>query len=270
MKEIRPPAVAGMFYSKFEETLRRDIQKLFARVDDTSDLNSTVVVAPHAGYVYSGLTASHIFARLPKNKYKTVIVVAPSHHEYYEFASIFPGGAYSTPLGQILLDREKIRTMMRGSNTIRLAEQGHGREHSVEVMLPFLQEAIGEFKLVPLVMGQQNKMLINEIAVKLDSVMNDETLLVVSTDLSHFHSKKDAELIDSRIEGYISAADSEALYEGLESGACEACGGGAIVAALEALKLKQSAKPKIIHRSDSGDVSGDRSSVVGYMAASLN
>ncbi len=259
-----------MFYSGSERKLCSEIANLFAEVPDTTSLNANIFISPHAGYIYSGLTASHLFARLQREQFKTVIVVSPSHQEYFRGVSVYPGSAYATPLGDVAIDKQKAKLLGEESKFIFFGEQGHRKEHGVEVQLPFLQYALGPFSFVPVVMGAQDEYIIDELAEKLALVMDADTALVVSSDLSHYHKKTVADKLDSRVASHLQSFSHAALYDELQRGTCEACGGGGIIAAMRVIEKIYKPNTAILHRSDSGDVTGDTAQVVGYLSASLN
>ena len=137
----------------------------------------------------------------------------------------------------------------------------------MEVQIPFLQMVMNEFSIIPVVIGDQRKEFIDELALKLSKVIDDETLIVASSDLSHFYTKEHAAALDSLVEKRISEFDYENLQSDLDSNKCEACGGGAIVAAMKTAGLLNKKSAKVLSRSDSGDTTGENSEVVGYLSA---
>ena len=141
------------------------------------------------------------------------------------------------------------------------------KEHALEVQIPFLQSVLKDFKIVPIVMGDQGKMFVDELAEKISKVVNDETLVVASSDMSHFYSSEEADRLDSVVEKRINDFDFEQLLRDLDDHKCEACGGGPIAVMMKAASLKNINKSFVINRSDSGDVTGDKSEVVGYLSA---
>ncbi len=157
--------------------------------------------------------------------------------------------------------------LLKQSNVIRLSQEGHRREHALEVQLPFLQSVLKNFKIVPVVMGDQTKLYVDELAVAIANVIDDETLVVASSDLSHFHNKFEANELDSVVEEHITNMDPESLMRDLEFNKCEACGSVPIAVLLKAAKLKRINSCAVLHRSDSGDTTGDNSEVVGYLSA---
>ncbi|NMB80298.1 MAG: AmmeMemoRadiSam system protein B, partial [Ignavibacteria bacterium] len=148
--------------------------------------------------------------------------------------------------------------------------QGHRAEHAVEVQIPFLQVMLKDFSIVPIVLGDQNRNFVYELADKIAAVIDDKTLIVASSDLSHFYSRSMADKLDSVVEKNIANNDYEKLQSDLETGRCEACGGGAIVAMMRAANLVNKNKSKVLARTNSGDVTGDYTEVVGYLSAVMH
>ncbi len=225
------------------------------------------LIAPHAGYIYSGKTAAYAYNLLKDKKYKTVIIISPSHAEYFPGISIYDGDAYETPLGIVEIDQEMTDKIVENSKTIFRGIEGHRREHALEVQIPFLQSVLNEFKIVPIVMGDQSKMFVDELAEKLSKVVDNKTLVVASSDMSHFYSSEEADRLDSIVEKRISEFEYDKLLQDLENHKCEACGGGPIAAMMKTAHLKNVNKSFVLHRSDSGDITGDKNEVVGYLSA---
>jgi len=268
MNYVRPAQVAGHFYPSNPDKLRKDIGLLLDVTKPKEKIEKVFgIVAPHAGYVYSGKTAAHAYNLLIGQTYKRVIVISPSHSEYFPGISIFEGDAYETPLGILKVDNEIREKLLTGDDIIFKGYEGHRREHALEVQLPFLQSVLKDFKIIPLVMGDQSKRNVNTLAKKLAEVADDETLIVASSDLSHFYSKSQADKLDSVVEKRVREFDFESLQMDLETHVCEACGGGPIVVLMKAANLKNIRHSTVLHRSDSGDVTGDNSEVVGYLSA---
>lgn len=268
MQAVREPAVAGMFYPASPAKLREEVNYLLEQAEPGFYPDKIkAIVAPHAGYVYSGRTAACAYKLLNGKMYETVAVISPSHREYFPGISVYPGDAYMTPLGAVPVDIDMRRRLTEEGGSIFMGTEGHRKEHALEVHLPFLQTVLGQFKLLPLVIGDQHRRYVDELAEKLARVVDDKTLIVASSDLSHFHSKRSADALDSIVEDRISSFDYEGLLNDLSAGKCEACGGGPIAAAMKAAWLNNARNAKVVDRSDSGDVSGDDSEVVGYLSA---
>ncbi len=265
---IRHQQVAGYFYPAEKDKLQKDIALMLQVAKPEKAFNNIFgIVTPHAGYIYSGKTAAYAYNLLKDKSYKTVIVISPSHAEYFPGISIYDGDAYETPLGIVELDQEMTAKLSEDSKIIFRGIQGHRKEHALEVQIPFLQSVLKDFKVVPIVMGDQSKIFVDELAEKISKVVDDNTLVVASSDMSHFYSSEEAERLDSVVEKRINEFDYEQLLKDLDDHECEACGGGPIVAMMKAASLKNINKSLVIFRSDSSDVTGDKSEVVGYLSA---
>lgn len=270
MKEdVRQPAVAGSFYPADAPTLSRQVKDYLARVPKQEIPGEVIaLVSPHAGYMYSGLVAAYAFKLIEGMKYDAVVVVAPSHRVAFSGASIFDRGAYQTPLGILPIEKELGQKLMKESETFRFFPQAHGQEHSLEVQLPFLQEVLGGFRLVPIIIGDQGLRNCEQVGQAIArAVRGQRVLLVASTDLSHFHSYDAAVKKDQVVLKAIEAMDPKRLSEDLESGRGEACGGGPVIAVMVAAKELGATRSRVLKYMNSGDVTQDRSRVVGYAAA---
>jgi len=269
---IRKSAVAGSWYPGSPEKLRRDVHTF---LEDAALPQLTgkpvAVVSPHAGYMYSGPVAGYAYKTVQGQSYKRVVVLSPSHRASFPFLSIWAKGGYETPLGFLEVDEEFCALLMAASERIQENHQPHLAEHALEIQLPFLQVALGTFKLCPLIMGQQQINLCRELGSVLARCIKDpqETLVVASSDLSHFHHSAKATVMDSTIAKCIEAFDIQGLNQALESGAGEACGGGPIISAMVYAQAIGRTTAKILKYANSGDVTGERTSVVGYLAAAI-
>jgi len=273
--DIRQPAVAGSFYPGEPSELAKMIARMLAETERPAvDGDIVGLVVPHAGYVYSGPVAASGFKAIQGLNYKDVIVIAPCHVEAFPGAAVYPGKAYRTPLGDIEINRELSEKIAKGSKMVELSDKGHrftsrGGEHSLEVELPFLQTMLDDFNLVAIVMGSQDMQTCRGLAESIyESCKNrNDVLLVASSGLSHFHDYNTATTLDSRIVDLINSYDYNQLYTELEQRKIEACGGGPIIAVMIASQLMGASSARVVKYANSGDVSGDKSSVVGYLAA---
>jgi AmmeMemoRadiSam system protein B/AmmeMemoRadiSam system protein A len=274
MGQTRKPAVAGQFYPGDPVALSRQITGFFKNAKKELIVGDVVaLMVPHAGYDYSGQVAAYAFKLLEGLSFETVVVISPTHVVPFRGASVYNGGAYETPLGTIPADTLAAGKIADASDVISLSAVGHSSggmrgEHSLEVELPFLQTVLGTFKLVAIVMGDQDwstcEALGNALAKSLEG---KSALIVASSDLSHFHPYNEAIRLDKVVQDDVAAFDPQELFSDLSSGACEACGGGPVVAAMLAARGLGADKSKVLKYANSGDVTGDRSGVVGYMAA---
>ncbi len=283
---VRSPAVAGLFYPADPDALARSVDALLAAAPafapmspHTSALteHTRMLVSPHAGYAYSGAVAARAFARLDGNQFDTAVIVGPSHVDAFAFTSVYDGDAYATPLGVLEVDRELAARLSRAHTSIRASVRGHTLprgargergEHGIEVLLPFLQRRHAGIRIVPVVMGTQDwdasHALGRAIAECADA---HRTLVVASSDLSHFHSYADAVARDTAFCETLTHLNPSELHEAVRSGRCEACGAGPVVASLIATEVWCERQCRILERINSGDVTGDHESVVGYAAA---
>ena len=265
---IRAAAVAGTFYPGDPAELAGTIAGMIPAEREGVSAGVRGIIAPHAGYLYSGPTAARAYGRLERGAYDTVVIVAPSHREYFEGVSVYDGGAYRTPLGTVPVEGELRDRLISAAPFVRALAEGHGAEHSVEVHLPFLQTVLGTFSLLPLVIGHQTPETCFALGEALGGVLRQRRALVVaSTDLSHFHSDSEAREIDAVTIGDVRGFDPRSLMSHLTEGAAEACGGGPVVSVMTALKRLGATRVEVMEYTTSGDVTGDLRSVVGYLSA---
>jgi len=275
----RQPAMAGGFYPAEPDRLRTMVNG-YIEGATVPKINGRVlaVIAPHAGYVYSGSVAGHAYSILRNRKIRRVIVISPCHVDAFAGAAVYDGDEYLTPLGVIRVDRAFGEALVKRNTRLALSSRGHetrtaeGRgEHALEVQLPFLQQALGDFKLVPIIMGESSYSTCRALGRALARTIQDqETVIVASSDLSHFHPYDEATRLDSYLLGALRDYDYFSLHRNLEARVWEACGGGPIVATMIACEQLGACQARVLAKANSGDViTGDRKSVVGYAAAAF-
>lgn len=249
--------------------MRGDIARYFQNVPDR-ELTGDVVglIVPHAGYIYSGQVAAHAYKLIQGKKYDTVILVGPSHRVAFGGVAIYSQGAYETPLGLIPIDEKIVSEMKHLSKIIIDLPAAHAQEHSLEIQLPFLQVALEVFSFIPLVMGDQSDATCQELARVIYQVAKDRHILIVaSTDLSHFHDYIKAKELDGIVIKHIQDNDVEGLLGSLAHDKAEACGGGPMAVTMMAAHKIGAHHSLLLKYANSGDVTGDKSSVVGYASA---
>ncbi len=272
---IRPPAVAGAFYPGTPAELAKMIAVEFhAAPKPAIGAKPTAIISPHAGYIYSGGIAAKGYKILEGESYNTVIVISPSHVVPIEGVSAFAGMAYTTPFGEIPIDSELTEAIASASDHIRISNTGHvvggaRSEHALEVQLPFLQTALGKFELVALMMGDQHYEVCQALGNAIGEALKgkNDVLIVASSDLSHFHNSDKAKKLDAIVIDNIKNFEIKKLSDDLYERKTEACGGGPIVAAMIASEKLGATAVEITGYGDSGDITGDHSSVVGYLSA---
>ncbi len=253
----RQPAVAGSFYPASATELRATVERLLGAAKPQS-LSAKALIAPHAGYIYSGPIAATAYATLaPRaDAIHRVVLLGPSHFVPFRGLALPDAEAFETPLGRIELDRAAL-LMLQGHPAVQVLGEAHEREHSLEVQLPFLQVALKEFTLVPLAVGHAEP---GQVAAVLDLLWGgEETLIVISSDLSHYRSYEAAALIDAETAKAIERLDEEPL-DGDHACGCHPIRGLLRVARRRHMKVLP------LDRRNSGDTAGDRRRVVGYGA----
>ncbi len=268
-EEVRQPAVAGTFYPAEPEVLTRDVRHMLDSVrEKKAPGRIRGIIAPHAGYMYSGPTAACGYSLVAGARISSVVVVSPSHREFFDGVSAFPGSAYQTPLGSIPIDAGLRDDLRKAFPALKVSMAGHGEEHAIEVQLPFLQAVLKEFRLLPLVIGHQSPEICFSLGDALGSVIGShDVLLVASTDLSHYYPSNVADKLDAVMIEDVRSFDHAKLMADLEAGKTEACGGGPAVAVMVALKRLGVRNMKILHHCTSGDVTGVTHAVVGDLSA---
>lgn len=262
MAAIRRPAVAGTFYPSDPDQLR-DMVEEFLRAVRTDAIPQggpvpKAIIAPHAGLIYSGPIAASAYARLAPaaGAITRVVLMGPSHRVAFHGLAVTSAEAYATPLGTIPIDRAAVNRLA-ALPEVGLLDAAHGLEHSLEVHLPFLQVVLGAFSLVPIVAGQAAP---EAVARVLDAVWGgSETLVVISSDLSHYLEYKAAQALDARTCRAIETLDPAAI------GNDQACGRVPVSGLLTVAKARRLAVETLDVR-NSGDTAGPRSGVVGYGA----
>lgn len=259
MSQVRTPAVAGTFYPANPKDLQMSVDNLLASAI-TQIPCPKAIIAPHAGYVYSGAVAASVYARLTNSQtpIKKVILLGPSHNVAFRGIAATSCKYFRTPLGDIPIDTEQIQNII-DPPYVDYLEEAHLREHCLEVHLPFLQRTLGPFTLVPLVVGDCSPERVNAVLEPLWG--GNETLIVVSTDLSHFHEYKEARRLDQQTSGKI-----QQLSTGLTGE--DACGYHPVNGLMYLAKLK-GYKVEQVDLRNSGDTSGDTDRVVGYGSYAL-
>jgi len=249
---IRPAAVAGMFYPGEKHELQRQVQQFLAEVSVKAP-QPKAMIQPHAGYIYSGPVAATAYSQLQQHAetITRVILLGPDHRVGFRGIAAPSADYFETPLGIVPLDQESIRSLVG----VDLFDAAHQQEHSLEVQLPFLQQVLGDFSLVPLVIGSVES---GEVAAVLRQLWGgDETLIVVSSDLSHYHDYESARRIDAATTQAIEHFDSSSI------GSNDACGYQGVRGLLQ-VAAEKGLQERTLDVRNSGDTAGPRNQVVGY------
>ena len=261
MSRIRAAAVAGLFYPADAAQLHTDIQSMLASTELTGSAPKALIV-PHAGYIYSGPVAATAFAQLEsvRSTVRRVILLGPCHRVPLRGLATSSADYFETPLGNVRIDRDAI-SLIAAMPQVEEFDLTHQQEHSLEVQLPFLQEGLDDFSLVPLVVGDTSA---EEVSAVLERLWGgEETLVVISSDLSHYHDYNTARTMDSETCQAIEEMNPAAIHYD------QACGRNPVNGLLLAAK-KHGLHATTLDLRNSGDTAGDRSNVVGYGAWAFN
>lgn len=258
MNEIRPAAVAGMFYPEDPQSLRQDVALMLAaaRAEAVSSAHPPkALIVPHAGYVYSGPIAASGYARLQpwRDVIRRVVLFGPAHRVAVQGLALPDAAAFETPLGRIPVDADAVAQVQRLPQVVRSA-RAHALEHSLEVQLPFLQSVLGDFSVVPFAVGFAEAAEVAEVIELLWG--GQETLILISSDLSHYHPYRDACAFDRATADAILALNPQLDHE-------QACGATPITG-LVLCARHHGLVPELLDLRNSGDTAGDRARVVGY------
>ncbi|RKZ49030.1 MAG: AmmeMemoRadiSam system protein B, partial [Gammaproteobacteria bacterium] len=257
---IRPAAVSGQFYPANPAELEQMVQSMLDGVHDIPS-PAKAIIAPHAGLVYSGPIAATVYASLLANResINRVVLLGPSHRVYLKGLALSSADYYETPLGKIEIDQNAYDSV-RNLPQVSVTDAAHAQEHSLEVHLPFLQLVLDQFKLVPIVVGEASP---EEVAEVLEVLWGDEdTQIVISSDLSHFHDYATAQQLDLSTSKAIENLQLEAI------GSEQACGCMPVRGLLQ-LARKKHLHAKTLDLRNSGDTAGSKDRVVGYGAYSV-
>ncbi|MDJ0749009.1 MAG: AmmeMemoRadiSam system protein B [Woeseiaceae bacterium] len=258
--KTRPAAVAGMFYPAEPAALERAVAELLANAPAAHD-GAKAIIAPHAGYVYSGPTAACAYRLVEsrRGRIRRVVLIGPAHRVYLQGVALPSVDAFATPLGDVAIDTNAVQQALALPG-VQILDEAHAAEHSLEVHLPFLQTVLDDFRLVPIVVGTCPA---DEVQAVLELLWGgDETLIVASSDLSHFHSYDEARQIDAHTTTRIEARETTLRGE-------EACGAYVLNGLMQAASTR-GLKVRTLDVRNSGDTAGDRLRVVGYGAYALN
>jgi AmmeMemoRadiSam system protein B len=243
-----------------------------ASADATRDISGDLValVAPHAGLMYSGPVAAHAYHLLQGRTFDVAVLVGPSHYVGFDGVAIDRSAGWETPYGVAPIDDDCAARLQTHRGVIVEQPQAHAREHSLEMQLPFLQRIAPGVPIVPLVMGYQTADTSRALGEALAEVLSGRrALIVASTDLSHYHDAVTAEKLDRVVIDRVAAFDADGLQRALDVRPEHACGGGPTVAVMRAAKALGARDSVVLDYADSGDVSGDKAAVVGYLAAAM-
>ena len=281
--KLRPPAVAGSFYSADPEILLRDLEFLFSRALPSKTRGPVLaIIAPHAGYPYSGEVAASAYTQIDaKKKYKNIFIIGNSHRYAFDGAVIYASGNFLTPLGEIPVNRELANNLIKQNRFFREKDAAHMAEHSLEVQLPFLQYYLKkDFQIVPVLLGSHSEMECQKIAAALRPFLQEENLFVISADFSHYPDYRNANIVDLNTANAICTNEPAKFLKALKQNeeknipnlATSACAWPSILTLMYMTQdSREQLEYEIIRYQNSGDSRiGDKSRVVGYCAIAVS
>ena len=270
MTPLRPAAVAGSWYPGTANALSSAVDAHLARTTRDVDGELVALIAPHAGLMYSGPVAAHAYRLLRGRAFDVAVLVGPSHFVGFDGVALPHASGFETPFGVAPIADDVAAALTAATPVVREHAGAHTREHSLEMQLPFLQRLAASTPIVPLVMGYQTDSTARALADALASVLRGrKAVLIASTDLSHYHDAATAARLDGVVVDHVGRFDADGLQRALDREPDHACGGGPTVAVMRAARALGARDAVVLDYADSGDVSGDKSKVVGYMAAAL-
>jgi AmmeMemoRadiSam system protein B len=282
---LRYPVVSGLFYPDSEQDLAQAVEGYLGKVDRgtlarsieeqtgiSEPLGSVPIalVAPHAGYIFSGMVQAHTYRLLQGLELDTVVVVGPAHQVSFKGLSVNLDNAFKTPLGNAEVDLDFAKELTAFDKHIYQNEESHLSEHAIEVQLPFIQRTLPNAKIVPILIGDQRwetAVLLKDAVAEAVKKLGRRCVLIASTDLSHYHSHVEAVERDAVLINDLKKMNAETLFSNIQAGNSEACGFGGIVTGVLLSRELGRGKSAVLSYSDSGEVSGDRRRVVGYLSA---
>ena len=271
---VRQPAVAGQFYPQSEEdlqTMANEFLSIAKQKTGKANYSPQILIVPHAGWEYSGPTAAFGFTQIENSDFKKVILIGPSHQAFFEGAAVDDSDYWQTPLGKLAVDKTLTNKILAPQEGIIANHEAHENEHCLEVELPFLQVVLPDLKIVPILIGQASESTLELLAQKIAANFDEKTLLVISSDLSHYPDIETARVVDERTIKAILSGNEDNFRETLDELASEypdvdtfACGREAIKVGLMVAKSLRIDQVKLLAKTNSGEVTKQNDRVVGY------
>jgi AmmeMemoRadiSam system protein B len=274
----RKPSVSGIFYSSAKEELVAELEGCFmdkvfgpGRLPPTDQAREIYgLVSPHAGYLYSGGVASNGYYGISSSKFDNVILVGPNHYGLGSYVATTMDGIWESPMGEVLVNQQVAKEIASKATSMAIDEFAHSRDHCLEVQIPFLLYTFERFRIVPIILTNQDEYIAQELGSAISDTVKEGTskgekfMLIASSDFTHYESNSEAHRKDSQLIKPILSLDVGAFYSNLRQYNVSACGYGAIATIMVAAKNLGATQGELLRYATSGDVTGDKSSVVGY------
>ena len=269
-ENAKEPAVAGTFYPADKDSLKKSVEGFLSKAENSPTHGKLIaLISPHAGYIYSGQVAAYGYKQIQGSDIKKVILIGSSHRSAFKGASIYTKGSFRTPLGDIKVNKSIAESLLNESAGVRFSPEAYEGEHSLEVQLPFLQTVLKDFTIIPIVIGSPSGKIIEHFILKLTEILDEKTLIVASTDLSHYYDYATAKEMDNKIISAIERLSTKDAIELLKSGKSEMCGEVPVIIAMEVARRSGANLGVVFKQANSGDVTGEKDKVVGYASIGL-
>lgn len=270
-EQVKEPSVSGSFYPSDENTLKDMVDAFLYRAENRPVAGKLIaLISPHAGYQFSGSVAAHAYRHL-NQEINTVILIGPSHYKAFKGISIYAKGRMKTPLGEIKIDERIARSLINEKADIGFYPDAFAQEHSIEVQLPFLQRALKDFKIVPILIGSPTKGSFESLTGNLIDILRkkDKAIIIASTDLSHYHDYETAMIMDKKMVDAVERISIDDIERYSITGEGEMCGVYPVIFTMAVARGLGANHGVLYKYSNSGDVTNDRGRVVGYAAIGL-
>lgn len=268
---VRKSVWDGKFYESRPDVLSRQLARMLEQAGESrhSAKNLCALIAPHAGYIYSGPVAAHAYRLIQGQEFDSIVIVSVSHSHGFTSGSIYPRGGYETPLGIAEIDESLARELTRASG-FEYIPAAHTQDHTIEVQIPFIQKVLPRSKIVPVMMGYPNENNIRSLARAFSEVLPGKNVLIlVSSDMSHYLTHKEAQAVDDGTIALLKTLNCDGLLDKIKARDLQMCGGAGATATLLYAQGRGQASLEVLKYADSSAASGDKSRVVGYLAAAV-
>ena len=267
---IKEPSVAGTFYPADKKELKDSIDTFLSKVNRIpGEGNIIALISPHAGYRYSGQVAAYGYKHIQDRDIRKIILIGQSHHEGFKGASVYTNGSFKTPLGNVEIDEKSAKKLLNENADVKFYPEAFAKEHSIEVQLPFLQSMLKDFTIIPILIGSPTRQTFEHLISELTEMMDGQTLMIASTDLSHYHRYSEAVEMDSKLISAIERLSVMNAGELVQTGKSEMCGSIPVIIAMEVAKRHGANLGVLFNYANSGDVTQEKDKVVGYASMGL-
>ncbi|MBI5196068.1 MAG: AmmeMemoRadiSam system protein B [Nitrospirae bacterium] len=270
--KVKEPSVAGAFYPADAKTLKEMVDGFLSAAEyKPVDGRLIALISPHAGYEFSGHVAAYSYRHLKERDVDTVILIGPSHYSTFTGASVYTKGSMKTPLGKIAINKKIAKSLINEKANVAFYPAAFEKEHSLEVQMPFLQQSLKNFSIVPILIGSPTRESFQFLTEKLTEILrkNEKAIIIASTDLSHYHDYETAVNMDSKTIDAISRLSTEEVERLMASGQGEMCGGFPVMFTMAVARALGATNGVVYKYANSGDVTNDKNRVVGYSAMGL-